>query len=132
MADRCPCQSGRDLDSCCQPIIDGCLPAATAEALMRSRYTAFTLANADYLMKSHHPNNRSLKEKESIRKWAKSVKWLGLTVLEVDGGGCNDYSGTVTFKALFIENNCLQQIHERSMFERIGGAWVYVKGVHLK
>ena len=132
MSTLCPCGSGKAFKSCCEPIIEGIQPAPTAEALMRSRYTAFTMARVDYLMKSHHPKSRPVKEKEAMRKWAQSVKWLGLVILETSAGKQTDSQGFVTFRAMYMENHQLQQIYERSLFERVNGLWVYVSGVHLK
>jgi SEC-C motif-containing protein len=79
--EQCPCGNERSYKNCCGPIIEGKLSAQTAEELMRSRYTAFTLANGDYLMNSHHADTRNPKDQKSIEKWAKSVNWLKLEVL---------------------------------------------------
>ncbi len=128
----CPCGSGKAFMSCCEPIIEGLHPAPTAEALMRSRYTAFTMARVDYLMKSHHPKSRPVKEREAMRKWAQSVKWMGLVILDTTAGNETDSKGYVTFRAMYLENHQLQQIHERSLFERLNGQWVYVSGVHME
>ena len=51
----CPCDSGRPFAACCEPYVSGRTPAPTAEALMRSRYTAYTLQDADYLLRTSHP-----------------------------------------------------------------------------
>lgn len=89
---------------------------------MRSRYSAFTLADGDYLMKSHHESTRPIKEKEDIVIWAKSVKWLSLEVLEA----INDI---IEFKAYYIENSREQCIHERSKFVQEDGVWYYLEAV---
>lgn len=129
MPNNCPCGSGRSFATCCEPIIKGKTDATTAQELMRSRYVAFTLANVDYLMRSHHSSTRPIKERKSIERWAKSVKWIGLTVLNTQAGEANDTIGYVEFKALYLEDGKLQQIHERSLFERENEKWVYVSGV---
>jgi Uncharacterized protein conserved in bacteria len=128
MLNNCPCGSGRSYATCCEPIINGKSDAHTAQELMRTRYTAFTLANVNYLMRSHHPSTRPNKERKSIEKWAKSVRWIGLTILNTQSGEANDETGYVEFKALFMENGQLQQLHERSFFQRENGKWVYVSG----
>ena len=128
MLNNCPCGSGRPFAICCEPIINGKSDAITAQDLMRSRYTAFTLANVNYLMRSHHSSTRPNKERKSIEKWAKSVRWIGLNVLNTQAGEATDESGYVEFKALFMENGQLQQLHERSFFQRENGKWVYVSG----
>ena len=100
--------------------------AITAEDLMRSRYTAFVLANGDYLMKSHHSKTRPLKEKKDIVTWAKSVKWIALEILHTTKGAKNDTEGTVTFKAFFYEDGIINCIHEHSKFIREHNSWVYL------
>lgn len=128
MQDQCPCGSGLSYPSCCQPIISGKRVAETAQQLMRSRYTAFTLADTSYLMISHSAKTRPIKERKSIEKWAKSVSWMGLTILQTQAGEAGDNVGYVEFKALYLENGRLQQIHEKSLFERENGKWVYASG----
>ncbi len=132
MPDLCPCGSGQLFANCCEPIISGKKEALTAQELMRSRYTAFTQANVDYLMRSHSVKTRPIKERKSIEKWAKSVIWMGLTIIQAQAGDANDEIGYVEFKALYLENWKPQQIHEKSLFQRENGIWVYVSGVHFK
>lgn len=98
---------------------------------MRSRYTAFTQANIDHLLRSHSSKTRPVKERKSIEKWAKSVSWLELTILGTQVGEANAEIGYVEFKATYVENGTLQQIHEKSLFNRENGKWVYVSGVHF-
>lgn len=131
MPDLCPCGSGQLFANCCEPIISGKKEALTAQELMRSRYTAFTQANVDYLMRSHSAKTRPIKERKSIEKWAKSVNWMGLTIIQTQAGNANDEIGYVEFKALYLENGKPQQIHEKSLFQRENGIWVYVSGVHF-
>ena len=127
----CTCGSNKLKEQCCLPIIEGRIDAETAEQLMRSRYTAFTLFNADYLMKSHHTQTRNIKEKKEIKRWAKSVKWVGLTIIKTKNGLANNNKGSVEFKAVYIENGELKHIHENSFFEREKGRWVYVSETNL-
>jgi SEC-C motif-containing protein len=126
----CPCGSGQLFVNCCEPIISGKKEAITAQVLMRSRYTAFTQANVDYLMRSHSVKTRPVKERKSIEKWAKSVTWMGLTIIQTQAGEASDKLGFVEFKALYLENGKPDQIHEKSLFHRENGKWVYVSGVH--
>ena len=127
----CPCGSGQLIANCCEPIISGRKEAITAEALMRSRYTAFTRANVDYLLLSHSAKTRPVKERKIIERWAKSVAWMGLTILNTEAGEANDETGYVEFKANYLENGKPKQIHEKSFFQRENGKWLYVSGVHL-
>ncbi|MCX7551409.1 YchJ family protein [Xanthomarina sp. F2636L] len=98
----------------------------TAEQLMRSRYSAFVLANGDYLMQTHHKSTRPIAEKEAIVKWAKSVKWIKLEVLKTTKGLKNDEEGTVIFNAYFNENGTNNNIHEKSAFIKENNTWYYL------
>jgi SEC-C motif-containing protein len=92
---------------------------------MRSRYSAFVLANGDYLMETHHPKTRPIKEKKAIVTWAKSVQWIKLEVLETSKGTQNDTEGIVTFNAYFYENGKIDVIHEKSTFIKENNYWKY-------
>lgn len=98
--------------------------------LMRSRYVAFTNADVNYLMQSHHSKTRPLKDRNNIERWTKSVQWMGLVILNTEAGKEDDSHGMVEFRALYVEDGKLQEIHERSLFERENGKWVYCSGVH--
>lgn len=128
----CPCGSDKSLDDCCLPIISGQCDAQTAEALMRSRYVAFTLANVDYLMRTWHTRYRPVRDRKKILAWAKSVNWIGLQVIDVKDGLPDDQEVVVEFRAMFVEAGSMSHIHERSRFEREKGKWVYVNGMHMK
>ncbi len=131
MLNSCPCGTNHPYSACCEPIISGRKEAVTALELMRSRYSAFTQANVDYLMRSHSVKTRPVKERKSIEKWAKSVVWMGLTILNTEAGETNDETGYVEFKALYLENGKPEQIHEKSLFHRENGKWVYVSGANF-
>jgi len=127
----CPCGSGSTFCKCCGPLLDGTKNAETAMQLMRSRYTAFTKVNVDYLMRTHSAKTRPVGERKNIERWAKSVVWMGLKIIKAENGNTDDQNGHVEFKATYLENGRPEQIHERSLFERENGKWVYVSGVHL-
>lgn len=126
----CLCGSKRLFSDCCEPVIQNKKEASTAEALMRSRYTAYSLADINYLMRSHHSKTRPLKDKKNIKKWTQSIKWMGLTIVNTEEGTKNDDYGTVEFIAIYIENGKLNQIHEKSLFKKENNLWVYVNGNH--
>ena len=123
----CPCGSGRTFDACCGPIIGG-IPAPTAEALMRSRYSAFATGNVDYLSKTLSSEARSDFDAAEARNTAESAKWLGLEIRATSGGGEKDQTGSVEFVALFSLNGQRHVHHELSAFEREDGRWVYTTG----
>ena len=126
----CHCKSTKVYALCCRPIILGQIPARTAEELMRSRYSAYCIADVDYLMQSHHTSTRPIKDKSSILRWTKSVSWLGLQIISKKAGGPTDNEGWVEFKATYLENGLLQCIHEHSYFVKEKGLWYYQSGVH--
>jgi len=126
----CPCGMPLGYSECCGLIISGKREATTCLELMRSRYAAFTTANVDYLMQSHHSDNRPIKERKQIKKWAESVQWMGLVILNTQGGEITDNTGYVEFRALYLEEGKMQEIHEKSLFKRENQKWVYVSGIH--
>ncbi|MEJ8280060.1 YchJ family protein [Pseudonocardia spirodelae] len=115
---RCPCGTGRPLDDCCGPVLDG-RPAPTAETLMRSRYTAFVRGDAAYLLASWHPSTRPRR----LRPEPGSV-WTGLEIVDRAGGSMFATEGVVEFRAHRVDG----VLHERSRFVREDGRWFYVDG----
>ncbi|RLK00414.1 YchJ family protein [Tenacibaculum discolor] len=117
---QCPCNSNKKYSDCCQKAHQNIHSVTSAEALMRSRYSAFVLANIDYLQKSHHSSTRpSKREKKEILAWTKSVNWIKLEVLHTT-------ETTVEFKAFFMENGNIDVIHENSLFCKENDHWVYL------
>ena len=122
------CYCGREKSSeiCCSKIHEDIQLATTAEDLMRSRYSAFVLANGEYLRQSWYgPTRPTQTEIKSIIDWATSVQWLKLEILSTQGGGIEDTTGQVEFKAYYLENGEENVIHENSKFVRENGVWVY-------
>ena len=122
----CPCGSKKTLDNCCLKYIDGTFPAPTAEALMRSRYTAHVLVAVDYLWKTWSPENRMKSSKEDIAAWARNCEWLGLQILTTEAGGEKDNEGIVSFIALFRQNGQLHHHQETSLFKKTIEGWQYI------
>ena len=118
----CPCQSGIAYAQCCKRWHAG-EPAPTAELLMRSRYTAYTLGLEDYLLKTWHPSTRPaalhLAEEPPL-------KWLGLNIL--DHENISDDQAKVEFVARYKVNGKAEKLHENSRFVREHGQWFYVDG----
>jgi SEC-C motif-containing protein len=122
----CPCGRPATYDACCGRIHRGEAPALTAEALMRSRYSAFAVGDLAYLARSWHPDTRPRRIHDDPDR-----RWTGLTILATDGGGALDHEGVVEFEAHHAggagEDGATDQIvHERSTFSRVDGRWVYV------
>ena len=120
----CPCGQDTTLDKCCAPIIEDQSRAKTAEQLMRSRYTAFTLANEDYLMESWAPETRP----KEIDVYNDAIQWIGLNIEESKKGGIDDEDGSVTFTANFLSAGKLCHLHEKSRFVKRDGIWYYLDG----
>ena len=109
-----------------EPCHSGAAPAPTAEALMRSRYSAFVACDADYLLASWHPDTRP-----SRVRFDPEQRWLGLSIKDTDAGSENDTEGVVEFVARFKVQGRGHRQRERSRFERIEGRWYYLDGEHL-
>jgi len=120
----CFCGSGKKLANCCSLIISGEKSAQTAEALMRSRYTAYVLENTEYLLNSWHPKTRP--EKFGIQ--AGIVNWTGLSIKHLQGGNSGDTTGRVEFIARYEQAGEIGEVHENSRFVFEQGYWLYLDG----
>lgn len=109
---------------CCGPAHDGVKPAPTAEKLMRSRYSAFAVGDADYLLSSWHPRTRPLS-----LSLDPAQRWLRLEVLTTTGGGLLHQKGTVEFRAYYRLGKQNGEQHENSTFVRENGLWLYVEAI---
>lgn len=131
--ENCPCGRQNKYSNCCGIIHENINLVKTAEDLMRSRYVAFTKSMGDYLMLSHHSTTRPLSEKKEIEKWAKSVEWKALNIINVIDGNEFDGDGIVEFKAYFntisFGAKKLECIHEKSEFVKENGHWVYLSAL---
>lgn len=124
----CPCGSGDVLDQCCGPRLSGERPAETAEALMRSRYTAYALQDARYLTETHHPDTCDPALKEQLPSTFARCQWTRLCVLDRCQGGSADNEGTVTFEAHYTEGGKPFLMRETSRFTRTDEGWRYLDG----
>ena len=138
----CPC-GGPSLATCCGPFIAGEALPPTAEALMRSRYTAYTQRNEAYLRATWHPRTRP---QDAILAPDENLRWLGLEIKSAlrlrqrkaelpDHPGSGTDSDTVEFVARFKMGGRAQRLHETSRFLRepdpdLGGTprWFYLDG----
>lgn len=120
---RCPCGTGLPYDECCGPLHAGATVAATAEQLMRSRYSAFAVGDAAYLLATWHPSTRP-----PALELDPGIRWVGLDVLRADGGGLLAAEGTVEFRAHRVTGGRRGEQHEVSRFVREDGDWRYLDG----
>ncbi|WP_344393437.1 YchJ family protein [Streptomyces vastus] len=122
-AGACPCGLGAAYERCCGRLHSGAQGAATAEALMRSRYCAFVRRDEAYLLRTWHPRTRPARV-----EFDPGMRWTGLEILGTGEGSAFHSAGTVTFRASYAGGS----LQERSRFERVDGAWVYVDGEFLE
>ena len=124
----CPCGSGSPLEACCKPVIDGMAKAATAEALMRSRYAAYVLQDIDHLASTLDGNESRGFDKDGTATWARESTWKGLEIVHTFAGSPDDKEGTVEFKARYERDGVMHEHHEVSRFRKIDGRWLYCGG----
>ncbi len=114
----CHCGSGVAAEQCCLPLLRGERQAGTAEQLMRSRYTAFAVGDADYLWRTWHPRTRP--EQVTIDP---AVQWAGLIIVAAS-------DDVVEFRATYRDRESQRTgtLHERSRFAVRARRWFYIDG----
>ena len=129
MSRPCPCTSGKTYDRCCGPFLEGTQSPATAEQLMRSRFSAYALGKVDYLITTRCAAQRGEENREELARYCKAVRCVGLKITASQKGGPEDAEGIVTFHAS-LQSNGRRSLHiETSTFAREEGKWVYVDGL---
>lgn len=134
----CPCGDSKagqasKYSECCEPYINGSIKPDHCEQLMRSRYTAYSLAKIDYLIATWHPSKQSTLNRQDLIESAATTGWLRLQIIKSSQNG---EDGTVEFNAWYRDQhdnrskqsgdiNCL---HEVSRFQKVGDQWFYVDG----
>lgn len=116
----CPCGSERPYTDCCEPFHSGEQLPETVEALMRSRYSAFVLADDEYLLDSWHP----LTSPEQL-DLSDNPDWVQLQVVSSDQ---DSDQGRVHFRAFYREGKQLECLEEHSEFRKVNGRWLYLRG----
>lgn len=128
MSRPCPCASNLTFDRCCEPYLAGRKSPETAEKLMRSRFTAYALARADYLAATTAAEEREKLDVQELERYCKAVKCISLKVLSTQAGGPGDETGEVVFHAK-LQINGKRMLHwEKSRFVREEGRWAYLDG----
>ncbi|MDA8431468.1 MAG: YchJ family protein [Nitrospiraceae bacterium] len=126
--ENCSCGYSLSYEECCGPVIRGERPAATAEQVMRARYSAYARGEIAYLLSSLHPDHRSDFDEKSTKKWAEGSEWHKLEIVETSGGGPEDSEGMVEFVASYTEQGVRKDHHERAAFLKQEGNWYFVSG----
>jgi SEC-C motif domain protein len=119
----CLCGNDKEFPDCCGRYLDGGEPAPTAEALMRSRYSAYVLQREDYLLATWHasvrPAQLGLAEEAP-------AKWIGLEIKRHELQDADH--AIVEFVARCKVHGRAHRLHETSRFVREDGRWFYVDG----
>lgn len=116
----CSCGSELAYEECCEIFHSGEQLPPTVEALMRSRYSAFVLADDDYLLDTWHPSTSP--EQLDL---SDNPDWVQLQIMSSDQD--NDH-GRVHFRAFYRDGKQLQCFEERSEFRKVNGRWLYLRG----
>ena len=124
----CPCNTGLSYGECCEPYITGARNAPTAEALMRSRYTAYVERAIDYIVDTCTQDEKDRIDVKQTRSWSEKSKWLGLKILSTEKGGPLDTEGSVEFQATFEMDGLRDIHHEKANFKKKDGRWLYDEG----
>ena len=122
----CPCLSGEQYADCCGRFHRGDAEAPTAEQLMRSRYSAFVVQDAAYLLRTWHPDTRPAE-----LDLDPDMQWRRLDIVSTRRGGPLDSEGIVEFKAYFRHDGERVVHHETSRFLRVDRRWYYLNEVGL-
>ena len=127
MSPLCPCGSALEYSSCCKPYLAGAQLAPDPSQLMRSRYSAFVMKDADYLIKTWHPSCQAQQLRADLENGFTRTQWQGLTVFASETGK-NPDEGFVSFIARYADDNRSGAIIERSRFLKENGQWYYIDG----
>jgi SEC-C motif-containing protein len=121
----CPCGSGQAFEHCCGPYLRAQRQPATAESLMRSRYTAYVCSDETYLLQTWHPTSRP----HHLSLTQPPIKWLSLKIIRTDAGGPDDDTGVVEFIARYKTSGKAERLHETSQFVKESGRWFYLQAL---
>ena len=119
----CPCGTSKSYAECCGKFISGQQFPASAEELMRSRYTAYQRREFDYIGDTMKPPASDQFDIDEAKKSELNINWIKLEVIKAT-------HDTVEFHAHYQLDNRDYVIHEISDFKFIDGRWYYVNGAH--
>lgn len=130
----CPCRtlepSPLDLKDCCGPILAGKSPAATAESLMRARYSAYAQSNMKFIDATQIMLEGETFNQEDALKWAEGSEWKGMKVVATKKGTPADATGIVEFEAHYKDKASGKDLvhKETALFEKAQGEWKFKDG----
>ena len=127
MSRPCPCGAKATIDKHCLPIIDGKAKPETAERLMRARFTAYSMGDVDFLIRTTAAEFREKLDADELEEYCDSIRCISLKVLATEAGGPKDDEGVVKFHASLMVNGKRTLHSEVSHFHREEGDWVYAE-----
>jgi SEC-C motif domain protein len=123
--ENCPCGSKIRYKSCCEPYVSQIVSPPNALALMKSRYSAYVVGNANYIVVTTCEKNRVLHKLEDIEIWSKQCQFLSLKIVDV-------LPEVVEFEAMYKTEGSYFVHHERSSFKQESGIWCYEDALFVK
>jgi len=120
----CPCGTNKPFEQCCGPYLSGEKLPPTAEALMRSRFTAYAMQDGAYLLKTWDVSTRPA----SVDFSKETGEWTCLDIILTKKGARKDSKGLVEFKAYFTVDGEQRVMNEISRFAQKQGHWYYLDG----
>ena len=129
----CPCSSGKNYESCCKPYHEG-MNIPNALTLMRSRYSAYALGFAKYIIDTTHPQGSTFQEDKEkwlaeILEFSRNTTFEKLQIINFSSG---KKIAHVTFLAHLFQNGKNVSFCEKSRFEKAGNKWLYHSGTISK
>jgi len=122
----CPCGTGKTFGQCCEPILKQQRPAATAEELMRSRFTAHVAHDDAHLHRSYVKTAREPfvpdEDTGDRRNWTRLV-------IHSHDASTKPYMAYVDFTAYYREGETEQALHEKAEFQKVEGKWLYTRPI---
>ena len=128
MMQLCPCGSEIAFADCCQPLLKGSRSADTAEALLRSRYTAHATKEFEYLFNTTLPSSRREDDTKGTAAWSRKLDWQRLEIRHVEQGGPEDTTGVVEFVARYRKDGQAFDHHEVAEFKKVEDRWYFYDG----
>ena len=130
----CYCHSGKKYEECCQPYHKGEALPSNAQHLMRARYAAYAIGDADFIIHTTHSKNKSYlsdfnKWRLEILQFSNGTQFQGLEITEFKESEKEAY---VTFSAHLMQNGNNASFTEKSRFEKVDGVWLYHSAVYTR
>ncbi len=125
----CPCSIDNVYGECCEPFHKRSKHAPTAEALMRSRYSAYALGEIEYLITTLPLMDRKKFDRRSAQVWSEQSEWQGLEIISAKESGSGDKAkATVEFIAKYKIQDEEIKHHEIGFFQKAGDRWFFLDG----